>query len=393
MGEREILEAARARVDGYLVSLEELVNIDSGSFSPAGVNRVADILERRAWDRGWQVERVPHAPEPGEEQLGDLMICRLPDGEGPRVLLIGHIDTVFEDGTAAERPFRVEGDRVTGPGTTDMKNGVLAGFVAVEILQDLGLASGAVTFVVNPDEEIGSPFSGPAIKELAAFADVALVLESAREDGAVVSRRKGVTDYRIEVRGRAAHAGVEPERGRSAVLEAARLTVALHELNGRWPGVTVNVGVLEGGTRPNIVAAGARLQVDVRSPEEATLVAVEAEIERLTAAPTDPDVIIEAVGKRWHRPMELNDGSQRLLDLMAEVARGLGFGLEHADTGGASDACTTSAAGVPTVDGLGPTGGNAHAPGEYMDLDAIAPRIALLAGTLNRLAEGGLPDA
>lgn len=389
MAAEDILAAARERVDHYLASLEELVNIDSGSFSPSGVNRVVDILERRAWDHGWQVERIPHEPSDGAAQLGDLAIARLPDGDGPRVLMIGHTDTVFEDGTAKERPFRIEGDRAFGPGVTDMKNGVLAGFLAVEILQDLGLPAGNVTFVLNPDEEIGSPFSGSIIKELAGVADVSLVLESAREDGAIVSRRKGVTDYTITFTGRAAHAGVEPERGRSAVLEAARLTTALHDLNGRWEGVTVNVGIMHGGTRTNIVAENAMLQVDVRSLEEAALAQVEAEIERLVANPADPDVAVVAAGKRWHRPMEISQGSQKLLDLMGEVAAECGFELEHADTGGASDACTTAAAGVPTVDGLGPTGGNAHAPGEYLEVEAVAPRVALLAGTLVRLAERG----
>jgi glutamate carboxypeptidase len=385
---KQILEAAEARVGDYLASLEEMVNIDSGSFSPEGVNRVADILERRAWDGGWQVERVPHAPAEGEEPLGDLLVCRLPDGDGPRVLMIGHTDTVFDDGTVSQRPFRVEGNRAYGPGVTDMKDGVLAGFMAVEILQAMGLSVGNVTFVCNPDEEIGSPFSGPVIKELAGVADVALVLESAREDGAVVSRRKGVTDYTITLTGRAAHAGVEPERGRSAVLEAARLTTALHDLNGRWPGVTVNVGVLEGGTRPNIVAESARMHVDVRSPEASTLAEVEAEIERLAANPADPDVTIEASGMKWHRPMEISEGSERLLEMMSEVAEEIGFTLVHSETGGASDACTTASVGVPTVDGLGPTGGNAHASSEYLEVEAVAPRVALLAGTLHRLSRG-----
>lgn len=386
----EIEGVLRRRFEEYLGALEEIVNIDSGSFSPAGVNRIADVCERRFWDHGWQVERLQHEPSGEEEQLGDLVIGRLPgDDGGPRVLLVGHTDTVFDDGTAAERPFTIEGDVARGPGVSDMKSGLLGGIFALEALQELGLPMGNVTYVCNPDEEIGSPFSGPVIRELAQVADVALVLESARENGDVVSQRKGVIDFTIDLTGRAAHAGVEPERGRSAVLEAARVVLALQELNGRWPGVTVNVGTIGGGTRSNVIAAQASMMVDVRSPEGATLDEVEAEIGRIAASPADPDVMVEAVGRRWHRPMEKSEAGQRLVDTAKEVASEIGFELQDGATGGASDACTTSAAGVPTLDGLGPIGGGDHAPGERIDLTSVVPRVTLLAGLVTRVCERG----
>jgi glutamate carboxypeptidase len=390
MGVAEITAAVESRSSDYIGILEEMVNIDSGSFSPAGVNRIANLCEQRFWDRGWQVERVPHSPIGDEGQLGDLVIGRSPgDGEGPRILLIGHTDTVFDDGTAAERPFRIEDGFARGPGVSDMKSGLLGGFFALEVLQDLGLPIGNVTYLCNPDEEIGSPFSGAFIKELAQVADVALVLESGRENGDVVSQRKGVIDFAIHVHGRAAHAGVEPERGRSALVEAARLVGALHGLNGRWPGVTVNVGTLSGGSRSNVIAEHASMMVDVRSPEGVTLDEAEREIERLCMHPVEPDVAITAIGRRWHRPMEKSEVSQRLVDAAREIAAEIGFELVDSATGGASDACTTSAAGVPTLDGLGPVGGGDHSPTERIDMSTIVPRVSLVAGIVSRVAERG----
>jgi glutamate carboxypeptidase len=379
-------ELAARRYDDYVEALEELVNIDSGSFTPEGVNRVADLCEARFRAHGWSVERIPHRPAEGEPQLGDLLIGRLEGPGGPRVLMIGHMDTVFDPGTAAERPFRIEDGRAMGPGVSDMKGGLLLGFVAVEVLQEAGFGGfGRITYVNNPDEEIGSPFSRDAIAELAKEADVALVLESGRENGDVVSARKGVSDYRIEIVGRAAHAGVEPERGRSAILEAAHKTIALQALNGRWPGVTVNVGVIHGGTRTNVVPERCVLEVDVRSPQEETLRAAEAEVERIASEHTVPDVSARAVGRAWHRPMEKKEGGARLAALAAAVAADLGFELRDAATGGASDANTTAAAGVPTLDGLGPVGGDDHGPREWIDLSSVVPRIALLAGLVSRL--------
>ena len=268
---RTVRELAERRYDDFVDALREMVNVDCGSYTPEGVNAIADLCQARFERGGWAVERRRHEPTGDQEQLGDLVIGRLEGGGRARVMMIGHTDTVFDPGTAAERPFRIEGDRAFGPGVTDMKGGLLTGFFAVEVLQAAGYDGfGTITYICNPDEEIGSPWSRETILDEAGRADAALVLEGARENGDVVSSRKGVLDIRLEIEGRAAHAGVEPERGRSAILEAAHKTVALQALNGRWPGVTVNVGVVHGGTRPNVVAERCVLEVDVRSPEEAT---------------------------------------------------------------------------------------------------------------------------
>ena len=321
-------------------------------------------------------------------RLGDLVVGRL-DGDGPRLLLIGHMDTVFDPGTAAQRPYRSEGGRAFGPGVTDMKAGLLAGIHAIAALQEAGERP-AVTFVANPDEEIGSRFSSPVIRALAPEHDAVLVLECARANGDIVSARKGIADYHVTITGRAAHAGVEPEKGRSAILEAAHQVLALHALNGRWPTVTVNAGVIHGGTRPNVVPERCELQVDLRAATSVAFDEAAAEIERLAASPTVPDVRVALSRTAGHPPMEKTEASARLVALAVEIAGELGFSLRDAATGGASDANTTAALGIPTLDGLGPIGGDDHSVDEWLDLDSVVPRTVLLAALMSRIGEADL---
>ncbi len=374
-----------ARLPRFLADLEQLVNIDCGSYTPDGVNRVADHVADALRALGADVERLPHVPAADDRPLGDLVIGRLV-GEGPRLLLIGHMDTVFDPGTAAERPFRRDGDRATGPGVTDMKAGLLAGVHALAALREAGVRP-AVTFVANPDEEIGSPFSTAHIRRLAKEHDLALVLECARANGDIVSARKGIADYHVTILGRAAHAGVEPEKGRSAILEAAHQVLALDALNGRWPTVTVNTGVIDGGTRPNVVAERCELQVDLRAATRDAFEAAAAEVERLASAPRLPDVHIELRRIAQHPPMEKGSGSARLVELARDIAARLGFEVADASTGGASDANTTAALGLPTLDGLGPIGGDDHAVDEWLDVTSIVPRTTLVAGLIARAGE------
>jgi glutamate carboxypeptidase len=311
-----------------------------------------------------------------------MVIGRIDGAAATRVLLVGHMDTVFDPGAAAERPFRVDDGIGRGPGVSDMKGGLLAGFFATQALQEAGVSFGPVTYVCNPDEEIGSPFSRPLIRELAQRHDVAFVLEGARENGDIVSARKGITDHEVVFVGRAAHAGVEPERGHHAILQAAHTVIALQGLNGRWPGVTVNVGVARGGTRPNVVPERCVLEVDLRSPELATLEEAEREVERICLDTVVDGIQVEVRTSAWHRPMEKGEASARLVGLAVALAAELGIELRDAATGGASDANTTSAAGTPTLDGLGPIGGDDHAPGEWLDLASVVPRTAVLAGLI-----------
>ena len=379
---RRIVEA---RLPRFLAELERLVNIDCGSYTPDGVNLVADEVEATLTMLGADVQRVPHEPAAGARQLGDLVIGRI-EGDGPRLLLIGHMDTVFDPGTAAQRPYRSDGERAFGPGVTDMKAGLLAGLHAIAALREDG-SRPAVMFVANPDEEIGSPFSTPFIRTLAPEHEAVLVLECARANGDIVSARKGIADYRLTIAGRAAHAGVEPEKGRSAILEASHQVLALHALNGRWPTVTVNAGVIRGGTRPNVVAERCDLEVDLRAATADAFAAAAAEVERLAAEPTVDGVTVELERIAGHPPMEKSEASGRLVTLAAIIAAELGFEVSDAATGGASDANTTAAIGLPTLDGLGPVGGDDHSVDEWLDLASVVPRTALLAGLIDRIGE------
>ena len=378
-----------SRLPGFLGELEALVNVDCGSYTPNGVNLVADHVATSLTRLGADVRRVPHEPPDGAAQLGDIVIGQIeePDAEGPRILLIGHMDTVFDPGTAAERPFRLEGDRAFGPGVTDMKAGLLAGLHAIGALHEAGVRP-SITFVANPDEEIGSPFSTSFIRELAPQHDAVLVLECARANGDIVSARKGIADYHVTFSGRAAHAGVEPEKGRSAILAAAHSIIELHALNGRWPTVTVNTGVIHGGTRPNVVPAVCEIKVDLRAATADAFQAAAAEIERIVGEPRVPDVRVEHRRTAGHPPMEKSDASARLVALAVGIASELGFDLRDAATGGASDANTTAALGIPTVDGLGPVGGDDHSIDEWLDVTSIVPRTTLLAALIGRIGAG-----
>jgi glutamate carboxypeptidase len=372
----------REALPAFLDELARLVNVDCGSYTKSGVDEVGDWTAARFDALGADVVRHAH------DSLGGTVVATWAGPrDGPSVLLIGHMDTVFAAGTAAERPFTIKNGIATGPGVTDMKSGLLAGLHAVQALQSLGpLPFRRLVFVANPDEEIGSPSSSPIIRDLATEADVCLVLECARENGDIVSARKGTFDLRLTVSGRAAHAGVEPEKGRSAILEAARLVGDLHALNDRWPGVTANVGVISGGTRPNVVAERCVLELDLRATVAEHLDAARGAVDEIAGRTVVPDVTVSVEESSGHRPMEKLERSGRLVDHTIALADRLGFSLKDTTTGGASDANTTSGMGIPTLDGLGPVGGNDHSPAEYLEVDSIVPRTTLLAALLLEIA-------
>jgi glutamate carboxypeptidase len=371
----------------YLAELERLVNVDCGSYNKAGVDEVGRWVATRLRELGADLELRPH------ERVGDTIVATF-DGTpgGAHLLTIGHLDTVFPDGTVAERPFAIRDGHATGPGVTDMKAGLLTGLHALAAIRAAAIAFpfARLTFVVNGDEELGSPASNAIVRGLARRADAALVLECARANGDIVSARKGILDVRLTIRGRAAHAGVEPEKGRSAILEAAHQVLALQALNGRWPGVTVNVGRIEGGTRPNVVPERCLLAVDARGTTVETFEAAAAEIQRLAGQSTVPDTTIEVERGAHLPPMERLPGAERLIDHAQSIARSLGFEVRDAATGGGGDANFAAAEGTPTLDGLGPIGGNDHSPAEYLEISSIVPRTTLFAGML--LAVGRDPQ-
>ncbi|MFF5497631.1 M20 family metallopeptidase [Streptomyces aquilus] len=386
----DLLDLARGRRAGYLEDLRELVAIDSGSYDPDGVNQVADWVQERLLRTGFTVERVS-LPAVGTFQAGDALVARkrggLPSAEGGRrILLAGHMDTVFDRGTAQERPLTVHGSTAHGPGVSDDKGGLLAGLTALDILDEHGLtAYDELILLATPDEEIGSPASRPLIERIARDAHYGLGLECARENGDLVIGRKGVADFHITVTGRAAHAGIEPERGANAALSAAHLIVELQALNGRWDGVTVNVGTIRAGSRANIVCADAELRVEVRAATTADVRHVRRAIQEAAAHPAVPGTAIRVEQLDLCPPMEVTDTSRRMLDLARRAARSIGVTLGAATTGGVGDANLIAGTGVPTLDGLGPVGGADHTPQEWLDLTSVPQRVALLAALVAEL--------
>jgi glutamate carboxypeptidase len=293
-----------------------------------------------------------------------------------KVLLIGHHDTVWPVGTLARWPFRVDGDKATGPGCFDMKAGLVQMFHALSVLPSLD----GVTIVVNADEEIGSPSSRRLIEAAAQGARAALVCEPSA-DGALKTARKGIAQYRLEVAGRAAHAGLDPGLGVNAGVELAHQILAVADIG--QADTTVTPTMLMGGTSENTVPAFAALAVDVRSFQDADFDRVDRAIRRLRPVLDGTQLTVR---RGLNRPALPRSASTHLYQLACAVAVDLGLpALSETTAGGASDGNFTAAVGVPTLDGLGPVGGNAHAEGEWVDISAMADRAALLAGLVERL--------
>lgn len=387
-----LLALSHAHQARYLDDLAELVAIDSGSYSPDGVNRVADLVRARLERLGFSVERVPLPPAHGR-RTADVLIGRrqgrlaVADG-GRRLLLAAHMDTVFDDGAAAERPFSLSGSLAHGPGVSDDKGGLVAGLAALEILARAGVEDYAeLVFLATPDEEIGSPASRPVTRRAAEGAHYALALECARENGDLVIARKGVADFRLTVTGRAAHAGIEPERGANAALAAAHLVIAIQALNGMWEGVTLNVGVVRAGSRFNIVCPDAELLVEIRSATDSGMREATAAIQEAAARPVVPGTRVTVEELESCPPMEDTDASRRMLDRAKDIGVRLGLHFGATATGGVGDANTIAGTGVPTLDGLGPVGGADHTPEEWLDVSSVPARVALLVSLIADLGD------
>ncbi|MGW7262151.1 M20 family metallopeptidase [Streptomyces sp. NPDC054842] len=393
----DLLDLASAHRARYVEDLRELVSIDSGSYDPEGVNRVADWVQKRLERMGFSVERVRFAAD-GARQAGDALVARkrgtFPAEEGGRrILLAGHMDTVFDRGTALARPFTVQGSIAHGPGVSDDKGGLLAGLTALGILGEHGwTAYDELVLLATPDEEIGSPASRPLIERTARGMHYGLGLECARENGDIVIGRKGVADFHITVTGRAAHAGIEPERGANAALAAAHLIVDLQALNGRWDDVTVNVGTVRAGSRPNIVCADAELRLEVRATSTADVRRVERAIRETADRPAVPGTTVTVERLDLCPPMEVTPASRHMLDLAREAAKAVEVRLGATTTGGVGDANLIAGAGVPTLDGLGPVGGADHTPQEWLDITSVPQRIAVLAALVAALGQVADPS-
>jgi glutamate carboxypeptidase len=378
-----IVSYLEAHLDDYLADLRNLVGIDSGTYDKAGVDAVQDWLGAQLAKLGFTVERRPQA------NWGDDLVARRTGPGRARIMLLGHADTVYPAGTAAQRPLTLVGDRLMGPGTCDMKAGLLTGLYALRALEQAGWANfGQISFVVVSDEEIEGRHSADLLRTEGPRHHAVLTLEAARENGDIVVARKATRWYSVEIAGKSAHAGVEPEKGRSATLALAHIIVETYKLNGMKDGMTVNPGRIEGGANPNVVADHARGLFDLRAWSVADLEELSAAFERVATSPWVPDVRVTVRREGEGMPaMERTPGTVRLEEHAVRIAGELGFPLKGARTGGGSDVSLACHQRTPGLDGLGPIGGLDHGPDEYILLSSIVPRTALLAKLLMAIGD------
>lgn len=373
-----------SRLPIYLEELRQLCAIECPTAAKRGVDEAGAWVRRWAERPGWEVRAWP------DDTAGDSLALMV-HGQRPgglRVLLAAHLDTVYPVGTAAGRPLRHEDDRLIGPGSADNKSGLLSGLYGIAALQELRLLDpfDTITLVCGSDEETDMRVSATVLRELAPQHDLALVLEAGRENGDIVSARKGMGRFVLEVFGKAAHAGVEPHRGANAILALAQQITALHLLNGMRPGVTVSVGVIVGGSVSNTVPDYARAEIDVRVIAPEDVAPVGTAIQRIVDTPVVPGTHT-LLSDGWHAgPMARTPAIADLAALARACAAELGWSLNDAKTGGVSYA-NLLAAGIPVLDGLGPIGGLDHSPDEYILKSSIVPRTALLALFLLRAAQ------
>ncbi len=352
-----------------LEGLRQWVEIESPSDTPEAVNRMVSKVEADFAALGAKTERIP-----GKDGVGDCLRVKSPwGGDGPCILVLAHLDTVHPLGTLEKLPFRVDGDIAYGPGIFDMKGGGYIGYHAYKTLVDQNKQTPLpITFLFNSDEEISSRVSRHYIMDEAKKAKYVLVLEPARDGGQVVSTRKGTARFTIKFHGRPAHSGSKHADGRSAIKEMARQIVELEKLTDYDKALTINVGVVSGGTRPNVIPEHAACEVDMRLPTQALADEMIPRIQGLK--PFDPDVEITVLGGAERPPFEQTDAGIALFEKARAVATELGIDLRTApQTGGASDANFVGPI-APALDGLGVAGDGAHTLNECIEIPSLATR-------------------
>ena len=374
----ELLNARQVEIEAFI---RALVETESPSGDESGSRAVVDLLAEAAGrvDCVNEIKRI-HAPEFGQHLLIKAFAEHQSRGQ---LLVVGHTDTVHARGSIDARPWRREAGKLYGPGVFDMKANCA---LIVEVLRGMSELKldpqCAIAIALTCDEEVGS-FSGwPLLEQTAKSANTryAFVMEPPAPGGRVKTGRKGTGIYALKVEGKAAHAGLDPEKGASAILELARQTERLHSLNGSGSGITVNVGVVRGGTRSNVVAAEAEAEIDVRFSTEAE----SREIERMLAhvTPIDERTKVFVSGGINRPPLERTPAVIELFEKARAIASQLDFELGEAQVGGASDGNFIAALGIPVLDGLGVSGDGAHAVHEHIEADDIARRGALIGGLL-----------
>jgi glutamate carboxypeptidase len=358
--------------------LQRMVEMESPSDNKAAVDQMGAFLAHEFERLGGKITFFP------QQEAGNHLKAEFAGGAGKPVLLLGHFDTVWPMGTLAKMPFRMEGGRAFGPGIYDMKAGIAMMAFALRALQAAGSQHRPVAILLDTDEEVGSATGRVVVEATAKDCEAVLVLEPSQgPQGHLKTSRKGVGDITIRVHGRASHSGVDFEKGRSAIVELARQLLEVVKFTDLSSGITVNPGIIQGGTRSNVIAAEAWAEVDLRIARAADAALLEQKFAALK--PFDPDCSIEISGGMNRPPMERTAGTVRLFEIAREIAGGIGLALEESSTGGGSDGNFTSALGLPTLDGLGALGEGAHASHESIVVDQLPLRTAVLAGLLQTL--------
>lgn len=354
--------------------LEVLVNMDTGSHFLDGLASAGDWIQEQLVSLGLSVERHEH------DGAGPTLVGRRTGTGRLRLLFLGHYDTVFDPGEPSRRPFRVEAGRAYGPGVADMKGGIVTLWEALRALTEEGWDNFAtLTVVYNADEEVGSKASRQIIEDEGRNCDLCLVHEPGRLDGSVVTARKGVGRYMLTVHGRAAHAGVNPQDGASAVVALGHKILEIHALNDSAGGVSANTIVTLGGTRSNVVPDLAEAEIDLRLPTAALGGEAIARLEEIARTVHLPGTHATLSGEINRPAFEAAPSSLALFALAREAAATLGFPLTATKTGGGSDGNFIAPLGVPVLDGMGAVGGGFHGPDEYLDLATLPQRAALTA--------------
>lgn len=365
-------EKARA---GQLDLLEQVVNIDSGTGDIEGGRKVTALLVPRLKALGMTIETVP-AEIPG---LPENTVATLTGTGKARILMIGHIDTVFGPGTVAKWSYSVEGDHARGPGVADEKGGVIEGLYALQILRDLRFTNfERITFLIDTSEERGSPGTRALIDRLVRAHDVELNLEPGDAPDVITVWRKGSMTLNIDVKGRAAHAGVAPQDGRNAAVELIHQLAAVESFPRSGDGLTVNLTTIQAGTRHNIIPEAARGQINIRARQKVDLDRVEAAIKASAKSTLVPDTTVTVSRENAFPPLANNPATDALAVRAQAIYAGLGLKLATGGNGGASQSALAYEAGTPALDGLGPVGGGFHSEKEFMDLRSVTPRLYLL---------------
>lgn len=370
------LAAARSATGAMVALLRDLVEIESPSTDPDGVAALATRLAPELEAVGLVPEILP------VDAGGPILFARSRRQQGAPVMLLGHLDTVWPIGTLASRPLRLDGDRLHGPGSYDMKAGLVVAVFALRLLESAGRALPVSVFFTPLEETNGEPYRERMELEMRA-ARAVLDFEPAWPGGAVKTERKGSGSYVLTAHGRASHAGADLAKGANAILEIARQVERLSALTDPALGTSVNVGVVRGGVRPNVVPDHAEIEIDVRYRRHADGAALDAAVRELS--PAVPGVRLQLSGGLHYPPLERGPLVLGVFEHARRAAAELGLALDEVATGGASEASFASALGIPTLDGLGADGDGAHAEHEHVLIPSLPERAALVAGLIERL--------